>query len=133
MLTKISRCSLLFFICLCSQNRSNFSSEANAFLNTINTKTYNGVNTAKGSEFRVNDTLIAEHRSDGKPGTPRVFQNSRNNGTSETEGIYKVGRSNQEWQGIRIEDSGNKLLWTPIVDSEAKIDWNAVTLFAEKQ
>lgn len=130
---KIFKFSILCLVCFCSQDRTNFSSQANSFLNAINTKEYNGVNTATGSEFRAHDTLIAEYRSDGRPGTPRVFQNTRHNGTSETEGIYKVGRTNNQWQGIQIQNGGDSLLWTSIVDTEEKIDWNAWILFAEKK
>ena len=133
---------LIFGFISCEEAPNEFTTEANAFLKAIDGKKYNGTAGTEweGSTFEANGTLIAEHRKDGKQTQALVFQNTKNNGTSATEAIYRFRIKTDagtidygDYVGIIRDDSGDNLRRTLPADSEANISWTTAKEFATKQ
>ncbi len=124
---------LIFGFISCNEAPNEFTTEANAFLDAIDGKDYDGAGAyADKSTFEVRGTIIAEHSNNGTPTNPLKFQNTRNNGTSATEAIYQYSRDPRKYVGIIIENSGDTLKRTSESDTES-IDWTTAFTFATKQ
>ena len=133
---------LIFGFISCEEAPNEFTTEANAFLKAIDGKDYNGAKDTVWAEstFKVNGTLIAEHRKDGKPTQALVFQNTKDNGTSATEAIYRFRIKTDagtvdygEYVGIIRDASGDTLMRTLPVATEAGINWGTAPTFATKK
>ena len=125
---------LIFGFISCEEAPNEYTPEANSFLKAIDGKKYNG---AAGTEwadstFQVNGTLIAEHKGTA---TTRAltFQNTKDGGTSATQAIYQYTRDPKEYVGIIRDASGDTLMRTLPIATEAGIDWNTAPVFATKQ
>ncbi|MGL4563441.1 MAG: hypothetical protein ACRCVW_06285 [Brevinema sp.] len=127
----------LFFAISCSSVDNNFSKEANKFLDSIDTKSYNGLNTGAGLTFQANRRLLAIFGSvptatfDPKNGL--FFINSRNNGASSSEGIYQENNAPERYIGIIQQNSGNTLFHTEYATTIEAINWDKATEFAKKK
>jgi len=130
---------LIFGFISCKEAPNDFTNEANAFLDAIDGKDYNGVGaTYKDAWFEAHGTIIAEYGNDGTSTTdPLKFQNTRNNGTSATDATYRFRITDTgddgQYVGIIIENSGDTLRRTIAVDTEANINWATAPIFATKK
>ena len=124
---------LIFGFISCEEAPNEFTTEANAFLDAIDGKEYNGAGSYTDiSTFEAHGTIIAEHRNDGGTTVALKFQNTRNGGTSATEAIYQRNRDPKKYIGIIIENSGDTLKRTSESDTE-NIDWATAHTFANKK
>ncbi|MGL4561790.1 MAG: hypothetical protein ACRCV0_05845 [Brevinema sp.] len=127
----------LFVAISCSSVDNNFSKEANKFLDSIDTKSYNGLGREVGLTFQANRRLLAIFGSvptatfDPKNGL--FFINSRNNGASSFEGIYQENNAPERYIGIIQQDNGNTLFHTGYTTTIETINWDKTTNFAQKK
>ncbi|MGL5955782.1 MAG: hypothetical protein ACRC0X_04155 [Brevinema sp.] len=127
MIKKISLLLIVFGIIACENNPNNFTPEANAFLDTINGKEYQGTGEYEGSRFVVTDTIIAEYKNPPSPSEPLQFIDVYQN--NNTQGIYKINRE-ERYIGIVIENNGKSLQRTPETSDSDSITWSATLTFA---
>ncbi len=125
---------LIFGFISCEEAPNEYTPEANSFLKAIDGKKYNGAGAyLDKSTFEVNGTLIAEHKIPTAPTVALIFQNTKDNGTSGTHAIYQYARDPKEYVGIIRDASGDTLMRTLPIATEAGIDWNTAPVFATKQ
>lgn len=128
---------MILSIASCNTTNNSFSGEANKFLDSINNKSYRGENTGAGLTFSVNGQLLATYGSVATtyfdPQNALYFINSRNNGASETEGVYQQNRTPEQYIGIIIDNNGDTLLHTEYSSTIEGINWTSSTKFAQKK
>jgi len=124
---------VLISLLSCSEEPNNFSVDANKFLESVNGKKYKGLSQteAMGFTFEITDTILAEYREGGITTIALRFKNTRNNGSSTTEGVYQQTRDPKKWRGIKIENGGDTLLRTPLATESNQIKWNTLCKFAQ--
>ena len=127
---------LIFGFISCEEAPNDYSPEANAFLDAINGKEYNGAGAYKDiAWFEAHGVVISEHKNDNTPTVPLFFQPNETTGTSVTRAIYRQRISagvQGDYVGIEIENSGDTLKRT-LPNSTPDVDWNTAPVFATKK
>ncbi|MGL4677355.1 MAG: hypothetical protein ACRCWI_06780 [Brevinema sp.] len=129
MIKKFSLLLIILGVIACENNPNNFTAEANAFLDAINGKEYQGTGTYANSRFTVTATIIAEYTTPPSNTEHFRFINVYQNST--TQGIYKINRE-ERYIGVVIEDNGQILQRTPETSTPESITWSAAVTFATR-